>query len=149
MPTQHFTTGQAAEYLEMPRETLRAWIHKGWLNSLWPRDEVGRWSRFTADEVVLLRIVKEFARVMSVEDAADCVGGCTGPIAIFFDPSEEDGPGKCRFVGVQLVAHEGKTLYAPHFAESLAKFQSEGVVTYLVVDLAAIPMPTAPKEPAQ
>lgn len=145
----HFTTSQAAVEIGVLPDTLRSWMKKGWLDTIWSRDEVGKWTYFNAEDVVLLRLVKEFSKVMPVPEAAECVGGCTGPISIFLDEAEGEGREKYRFIGVQLITHEGKTIYAPHYAESLEKFQSSGVFGYFIIDLAAIPMPTTPKEPAQ
>ncbi len=146
MPTQHFTTGQAAEYLEMPRETLRAWMHKGWLDAMLPAKEyTGKWTHFTPGEVVLLRLVNEFSRFMKVQEAVSVAANCQPAVMQFLF----EGKQRFRFVGVRITQSDGKNTYTAHFDESLAKFQSEDVFGYFVIDLAAIPIPGTEKESAQ
>jgi hypothetical protein len=153
MTTQRFTTGEAAEYLGLPAATLRTWIHRGWVDQVRTYQSValpkGKWDRLSPRELVSLRLVKEFNQFMAITTAAEVAAMCGAAVDNFlFGGIAEDRRNKYRFVGVQLLTSEGKTLYAPHYDESLAKFQSEGVFGYFVIDLAAIPIPTTSKESA-
>lgn len=154
MTTRRFTTGEAAEYLGLPAATLRTWIHRGWVDQVRTYQSValpkGKWDRLSARELVSLRLVKEFNQFMTIAQAADVAAMCGAAVENFlFGGISEDRRGKYRFVGVQLCASDGKTIYAPHYDESLERFQSTGVFGYFIIDLAEIPMPATTKETAQ
>ena len=146
-----FTTTQAAEYLGIPSNTLCTWINRGWVSQIRTPESAffpkRKWSRLTVRELISLRLVKEFNRFMTIKNAAECAASCEPAVVNYLlGGIEEERRDKYRFVGVQFITHEGKTIYAPHYDESLARFQSTGCFAYFVIDLAAIPMPATLKE---
>lgn len=145
-PSKRYTTGEAAELAGIAHETVRTWLKRGVLDEMLPEKQyTGKWTHFTPGEVVLLRIVKEFSRFMTISQAVSVAAKCQPAVIQFLF----EGKRRFRFVGVQILHSDKNTQYAPHFDESLAKFQSEGVFGYFVIDLAAIPIPGTEKKSAQ
>lgn len=145
-PSNRYTTGEAAELAGIPQETVRTWLKRGALDEILPEKQyTGKWTHFTPGEVVLLRLVKEFARFMTLAQAVSCASMCQPAVIQYLF----EGKQRFRFVGVQILHCDKDSQYAPHFDESLARFQSEGVFGYFVIDLAAIPIPVTGKEPTE
>ena len=157
MIDNRFTVGQAAEYIGMPKDTLRTWIYRKWVDAVRSYQsknlKEGLWDRLTARELVSLRLVKEFARGLPIPTAAEIVAGCEPAIIEYlFNGVDSANRRAYRFIGVQIVTCDGKTYYAPHYGPSLASFETAESIapagspgsphTYHIFDLAMFPIPS-------
>ena len=122
MPKKQFTTGEAAEFIGVPRETLRSWMHKGWAEHVQvERALTGKWTHFTPGDVVVLRVAKEFAQFIHPHLALQAAAMCRAGILLY----KFENRVRSRFVGVALFLKDGETMACPASAESVGEFQNK------------------------